>query len=45
MTKYLNLKALEFDKKDTVKQPSASVNPDNQLLDKSGKILDLIGLI
>lgn len=34
-----------MDKNDTVKHPSASVNPVNQLLDKLGKILDLIGLI
>ena len=37
-TIYLNLKALEFFKKDTVKQPSASVKPVNQLLFKLGKI-------
>ena len=34
----LNLKALELFKNETVKHPSASVIPDNQLLVKLGNI-------
>ena len=41
---YLNLNALELDKKDTVKQPSASVKPDSQLSVKLGKISEGISL-
>ena len=34
-----------MDKKETVKQPSESVKPTSQLLDKLGNLLELIGLI
>jgi len=37
---YLNLNALELDKIEAVKQPSASVNPANQLSVELGKIVD-----
>jgi len=36
----LNLNATELDKRETEKQPSASVNPANQLLVRSGKIVE-----
>lgn len=35
-----NLNATELDKIETEKQPSASVNPANQLLVRSGKIVE-----
>ena len=41
----LNLKALELFKNETVKHPSASVIPDNQLLVKLGNISEFLILI
>jgi len=38
LTKYRIRKALELLKKEIVKHPSLSVNPDNQALDNEGKI-------
>ena len=40
LTKYLIRNALELAKKEIVKHPSLSVNPDSQALDKDGKIAD-----
>jgi len=40
LTKYRILNAFEFDKKETVKHPSESLNPDNHPSDKLGRIVD-----